>query len=160
MPDGKAWMTENLNVDVRGSYCYDDAALNCRRYGRLYTWESAQQACRSQGGGWRLPTNDEWRHMARQYGGVRDDSDDGGQAAYAALTAGGSSGFNVVKGGGRTSDGQYARLDAHGFYWTASESDSARAWFYNFGQARYLNRHDDGEKERAFSVRCVSDGVP
>ena len=160
LPDGKAWMTENLNVDVRGSYCYEDAAENCRRYGRLYTWESAQRACRSQGGGWRLPTNDEWRQMARHYGGVRDDSTDGGQAAYAALSVGGSSGFNAVKGGGRTSDGQYARLDAHGFYWTASESDPAHAWFYNFGQARYLNRHDDGEKERAFSVRCVSDGLP
>jgi uncharacterized protein (TIGR02145 family) len=157
MLDGKAWMTENLNVNIGPSYCYEDAELNCRRYGRLYTWESAQRGCQSLGGGWRLPTNDEWREMARHYGGVRDDSDDGGKAAYAALSIGGSSGFNVLKGGGRNSDGQYARLEAHGFYWTASESNLASAWLYNFGQARFLNRHSDGEKERAFSVRCVSD---
>jgi uncharacterized protein (TIGR02145 family) len=93
--------------------------------------------------------------MAKQYGGVRDDSVDGGKAAYKALVNGGSSGFNAVFGGGRSEDGQYARLEAHGFYWTASESGPSSAWFYNFGQARILNRHNDGEKGRAFSVRCV-----
>src|SRR5688572_2554334 len=139
MPDGRLWMRENLNVDVSPSYCYDDREANCRVYGRLYTWEAALRACRSFGLGFRLPTNDEWRQLA----------------AYAALTSGGDSGFNAVKGGGRTVDGQYARLDAHGFYWTASQSTLATAWFYNFGQARFLNRHADGEKARAFSVRCV-----
>jgi uncharacterized protein (TIGR02145 family) len=139
------------------SYCYDDIELNCRRYGRLYTWESAQQGCQLLGNGWRLPTNEEWQQMAKQYGGVYDDSDDGGKAAYEALLIGGTSGFDALLGGGRASDdGQYARLEAHGFYWTASESDAARAWFYNFGRgARYLNRHSDGEKQRAFSVRCI-----
>jgi uncharacterized protein (TIGR02145 family) len=33
MPDGKKWTTANLNVDTDGSYCYEDAELNCRRYG-------------------------------------------------------------------------------------------------------------------------------
>lgn len=155
MADGKQWTTHNLDVNTMPSYCYGDVELNCRRYGRLYTWESAQRGCRSLGAGWRLPTNDEWRQMAKQYGGVRDDSVDGGKAAYKALVNGGSSGFNAVFGGGRSEDGQYARLEAHGFYWTASESGPSSAWFYNFGQARILNRHNDGEKGRAFSVRCV-----
>jgi uncharacterized protein (TIGR02145 family) len=159
MPDGKEWMTENLNVTTERSYCYEDAESNCRRYGRLYTWESAQRGCRSLGDGWRLPTNDEWRQMAKHYGGVRDDSDDGGKAAYQALSIGGSSGFNALFGGRRDpGDGQYARLEAHGFYWTASESDSASAWFYNLGRGGLiLNRHSDGEKQRALSVRCVRD---
>lgn len=157
MPDGKQWMTENLNVNTGRSYCYEDAELNCRRYGRLYTWESAQRGCQSLGDGWRLPTNDEWREMAKHYGGVRDDSDDSGKAAYKALLIGGSSGFNALLGGGRASDdGQYTRLEAHGFYWTASESGPASAWFYNFGRGGLsLNRHSDSEKQRAFSVRCV-----
>ena len=156
MPDGKQWTTENLNVPTDQSYCYDNAEANCRRYGRLYTWESAQLACRSLGGGWRVPTNDEWRLMARHYGGVRDDSNDTGKAAYMALMPGGSSNFNAVMGGRRDLDGQYARLDAHAFYWTASESDQATGWFYNFGLgAKILNRHPDGEKQRALSVRCI-----
>ena len=157
MPDGKQWMTENLNLAVGRSYCYDDAELNCRRYGRLYVWESAQPACRSLGDGWRLPTNDEWRQMAKHFGGVRDDSDDGGKAAYRALLIGGGSGFNALFGGGREAEnGRYARLEAHGFYWTASESGPAMSWFYNFGKGGLmLNRHRDGEQEGAFSVRCV-----
>lgn len=156
MPDGKQWTTENLEVSTAPSYCYDDAELNCRRYGRLYTWESAQRGCRSLADGWRLPTNDEWRQMAKPYGGVRDDSADTGKAAFTALLEGGPSGLNAVLGGGRSQDGQYARLDAHGFYWTATESGQATAWFYNLGRGGLaLNRHSDGEKQRAFSVRCV-----
>ncbi len=156
MQDGKQWMTENLNVETAGSYCYDDAEQNCRRYGRLYTWESAQRACQSLGDGWRLPTNDEWQTMAKPHGGVRDDSNDGGKVAYQALMTGGSSGFDAVYGGGRTTDGQYARLEAHGFYWTATETGPASAWLYNLGKGgQILNRHADGEKDRAFAVRCV-----
>ncbi len=156
MPDGKLWTTNNLDVNTRSSYCYEDAEPNCRRYGRLYTWEAAQRGCQSLGDGWRLPTNDRWRQMTKHYGGVRDDSDDTGKAAYKALLIGSSSGFNVLLGGNRSEDGQYARLKAHGFYWTASESEPASAWFYNFGQgARSLNRHSQGNKRMAISVRCV-----
>jgi uncharacterized protein (TIGR02145 family) len=156
MPDGKQWTTHNLNVKTEASYCYEDTEKNCLQYGRLYTWESAQRGCQLLGDGWRLPTNDEWRQVAKHYGGVREDSADSGKAAYQALLIGGSSGFNAVLGGGRSNDGQYARLLAHGFYWTASESDPASAWFYNFGKGGLaLNRHSDGEKQRAFSVRCV-----
>ena len=156
MADGKQWMTHNLDVNTVPSYCYEDAELNCRRYGRLYTWESARRACQSLGDGWRLPADDEWRQMAKDYGGASEDSDDRGKAAYKALLAGGSSGFNALLGGGRSDDGQYARLEAHGFYWTASETDPAGGWFYNFGRGgQALHRQSGGEKQRAFSVRCV-----
>jgi len=158
MADGKQWTTDNLNVETGASYCHGDAEANCRRYGRLYTWEAAQHGCRALGDGWRLPTNDEWRQMAKYYGGVRDDSDDTGKSAYAALMDGGSSGFNALLGGNRSLNAQYERLEAHGFYWTSSESDAANAWFYNFGKGgQALNRHRDGEKWSAFSVRCVKE---
>jgi uncharacterized protein (TIGR02145 family) len=103
-----------------------------------------------------LPTDDEWRQLAKQYGGMHDDAADGGKAAYLALLIGGSSGFNALLGGGRSRDGDYARQKAHGFYWTASECDSAFALFYNFGHGTMsLYRQTNGEKEQAFSVRCV-----
>jgi uncharacterized protein (TIGR02145 family) len=156
MADGKQWMTQNLDVKATPSYCYEDAESNCRQYGRLYTWESAQRVCQSLGDGWRLPTDDEWRLMAKHYGGVSQDSDDKGKAAYKALLARGNSGFNAVLGGGRSPEGQYERLEAHGFYWTASEIDAASGWSYNFGRGgQALHRQAGGEKERAFSVRCV-----
>ena len=156
MADGKVWMTRNLDVDISPSYCYEDAQSNCRRYGRLYTWESARRACESLGDGWRLPTDEEWRRLAKQYGGVSMDSEDKGKAAYSALLAGGSAAFNAILGGGRSQNGEYARLEAHGFYWTASAIDPANAYYYNFGKGGLaLHRQDGGEKPRAFSVRCV-----
>jgi uncharacterized protein (TIGR02145 family) len=158
MSDGKQWMMNNLSVNTRLSYCYEDAELNCGRYGRLYTWQAAQEGCQSVGQEWRLPTNDEWRRMTKAFGGVRDDSHDTGTAAYKALLNGGSSGFNALLGGNRSENGSYARLQAHGFYWTASESGPATAWFYNFGEGGLsLNRHRDGDKRMATSVRCVRD---
>ena len=96
--------------------------------------------------------------MAKHFGGVRDDSADGGKAAFKALLIGGNSGFNAVFGGNREADGQYARLEAHGFYWTASASDPAGAWLYNLGKnGQILNRHSGGNKKMAISVRCVRD---
>jgi len=158
MADGKHWMAHNLNIKTPDSYCYEDAERNCRQYGRLYTWESAQRACPSLGAGWRLPTDDEWRQLARHYGGVSQDSEDKGKKAYQALVTGGNSGFNAVLGGGRGEDRQYARGNAHGFYWTATEIDHDHAWSYNFGKGGLaLHRQDGGEKLRAFSVRCVRD---
>jgi uncharacterized protein (TIGR02145 family) len=156
MLDGIEWTTANLNIETEQSYCYDDAEQNCRRYGRLYTWPSAQRVCGVLGQGWRLPTDDEWRRLAKQYGGAHDDADDGGKAAFAALLNGGGSGFDVLLGGGRAPDGQYARGEAHGFYWTASESAPDLASYYNFGKGSgSLYRQREGEKQWAFSVRCI-----
>jgi uncharacterized protein (TIGR02145 family) len=106
MADGKQWLTRNLDVNIMHSYCYEDKESNCARYGRLYTWQSAAQACQSLGDGWQLPTDDEWRELAKHYGGVSADSEDKGKAAYKALLSGGGSGFDAVLGGGRSEDGQ------------------------------------------------------
>jgi len=104
-----------------------------------------------------LPTDDEWRGLAKHYGGIREDSNDSGKAAYSALLSGGSSGFNALLGGGGD-NGQFERLEAHGFYWTASQTNPASAPFYNFGQGGLsLNRQGQGDKQMAISVRCIRD---
>lgn len=159
MPDGKQWTTDNLNVGIDGSYCHGDAEENCRRYGRLYTWESARRGCQSLGAGWRLPTDDEWRQLAKPYGGIYEDKGQNGRAAFTALLSGGSSGFNALLGGNRDAgSGQYGRLEAHGFYWTASEREPASAVFYNFGKGSLaLYRQPAGNKQMAISARCVRD---
>ena len=158
MADGKQWTTQNLNVNTAQSYCYEDAELNCRQYGRLYTWESALRGCRSLGDGWRLPTDDEWRQMAKHYGGLLEDSAEGAKATYRVLVIGGTSGFSAMLGGSRNPNGSYERLEAHGFYWTASDNGSASARFYNFGKGgQALSRHGQGEKQMAASVRCIKE---
>lgn len=156
MADGRVWTTRNSEVNTASSYCYDNSDADCRRYGRLYTWEAARQACQSLGDGWRLPTDQEWRNLARHYGGVSEDSDERGKAAYKALSVGGSSGFDAVLGGGRDEQGRYERREAHGFYWTATEADPKTVWYYNFGRGgQAFHRQNGGEKKEAFSVRCV-----
>ena len=158
MVDNKLWMTENLKIKIPASYCYGDRQANCDRYGRLYTWESAQIGCKMAGEGWRLPSADEWRQMSKVYGGIFGDAKDSGKTAYKALMDGGNAAFDAVLGGGRSVDGTYRRGDAHGFYWTATETDSTNAWFSNFGKGSgKLFIQNNGEKSGAFAVRCVKD---
>ena len=57
-------MTTNLELNIPGSYCYNDTGENCERYGRLYTWESAKKGCSLLGDGWRLPGKEEWQRLA------------------------------------------------------------------------------------------------
>lgn len=152
MSDGRTWTTNNLRLALPGSYCYDDAASQCLRLGRLYTWASAAEVCSRLGTGWRLPTDDEWQQLAKAYGGLLEDFEGG--AVSTDLLAGRPSGFNALLGGNRDVGGGYARLDAHGIYWTATESDSEHVWLYNFGRLG-LSRHRGGDKSMAASVRCI-----
>ena len=41
----QTWMKHNLKKDVLGSICYDQDSLNCEKYGRLYCWQAALDAC-------------------------------------------------------------------------------------------------------------------
>jgi uncharacterized protein (TIGR02145 family) len=157
MLDQMVWMTENLSIEIPGSFCQQDDSLNCIRYGRLYTWEAAKNGCSKLGDGWRLPTNEEWQIMAKWYGGIYDDSDDKGKSAYMNLLDGGNSEFNAYLGGNREANGNYERLGTHGFYWTSTEYESKEAWFYNFAKGSTLLNHHTGDKNRAVSVRCIKD---
>ena len=100
---------------------------NCRKYGRLYTFEAAKEGCRLLGDGWRLPTDAEWKKLAESYGGLRvyENSDwvekGDSKESYKALSNNGSSGFAALLGGWRDSSGslqlpRYGRqlLDEYG----------------------------------------------
>jgi len=150
------WMTTNLKLTIPGSSYYNDSAKYGERYGRLYTWEAAQAGCALLGEDWRLPTKEDWQELGKSYGTIGREETNIAKRAYYPLLTGGNSQFNAVLGGGRNPDGSYARLEAHGFYWTGSINDHHTAWFANFAkgsQALYLRA--EGEKRSAFSVRCV-----
>lgn len=51
------WMAENLNYNVDGSLCYEENPANCKKHGRLYTWQAALEACPE---GWHLPKRAEF----------------------------------------------------------------------------------------------------
>ena len=154
--DGNLWMTSNLQLNIQDSYCYENSEENCKRFGRLYTFRSAKQGCSLLGKGWRLPTSTEWKRLVILYSPGSKDSIESRKAAYQSLLQNGSSTFKALLGGGRDLSGEYARLEAHGFYWTSTQPDRSTACFANFAKgSRALYIQNEGEKERAFSVRCV-----
>jgi len=61
------WMAKNLNDASKGGKCYEYKSENCKKYGRLYTWEEATKACPF---GWHLPSNAEWKALVSFAGGA------------------------------------------------------------------------------------------
>ncbi|WP_276481629.1 FISUMP domain-containing protein [Paraflavitalea pollutisoli] len=156
MQDGLQWMTVNLQTVLPGSFCYDDAAAQCARYGRLYTWKEAGAGCALLGSDWRLPTAAEWQRLTLLQGRFSGDTMAARRLAFQQLMTGGAAGFEAVLGGGRAPEGGYARGEAHGFYWTSTSLDSSMAYYGNFAKgSKALYLQTDGEKEEALSVRCV-----
>ncbi|GBU22036.1 hypothetical protein R80B4_01939 [Fibrobacteres bacterium R8-0-B4] len=120
MPDGKTWMTENLNIKTANSWCYNDSGHYCAKYGRLYTWNAARTACP---GGWHLPSREEWSALVLAAG-------DYAVAGNALKSSSGwkpasgrdDYGFSALPGGSRLPDGSYgAVVERWGYWWTATE---------------------------------------
>lgn len=152
------WFSENLNESITNSWCYNDALNNCNLYGRLYTWDAAKKACESLGDGWRLPTDQEWRDLANNFGGYSysDTVEGDPQKAYNAMIEGGTSAFQAKLAGRRMGDGSYNRLGSYAYYWSSTASGAEAVRFYLDQSTRNVDRgHDD--VNRAYSCRCVKD---
>src|SRR5574344_459914 len=80
----QTWMAENLNYAVDSSWCYENSADSCSKYGRLYQWIAAMGVSASYNGaifgdsvnhqgacpaGWHVPTSGEWDTLATAVGG-------------------------------------------------------------------------------------------
>ena len=65
----QTWMAQNINYRTKTaiSYCYNDNDFFCAKYGRLYIWDAAMEACPS---GWHLPTSAEFIALFDYVGGV------------------------------------------------------------------------------------------
>ena len=63
----QTWMAENLNYKTRYSFCYNNKAEYCDKYGRLYTWDFAMEACPA---GWGLPSLEEFQVLVATIGGL------------------------------------------------------------------------------------------
>lgn len=67
------WMTENAQYDLGTTefcrtylnYHDDNEAQNLVKYGRLYTYQGALNACPE---GWRLPTDEDWQKLEQYMG--------------------------------------------------------------------------------------------
>jgi len=162
LQDGKKWMAQNLNHQTAGTWCYGNDVINCQKYGRLYTWQAASNACPK---GWRLPSDEEWWTMASYYGKAYNsyagqekiEGKDDGETAYKALMQGGETKFNALLGGSYATSEGFDYLDALGCYWTSSANNDANALgYYFYIHSRGLAR-DSYAKGSGFSCRCLQD---
>jgi len=164
----QTWMAENLNYNASGSLCYDNDPANCKKYGRLYNWETAKKACPA---GWHLPSKDEWEILVNNVSNV--------MTAGAKLKAG--SGWDSYQGNSGNGSDDYgftalpsgAYMDNFGgigslsFWWTSTEKDKDTAFLsiitnnsdflvtlYSFPPYIYIH------KLNGSSVRCLKGSEP
>ena len=172
------------------SWCFGNKAENCEVAGRFYTWAAAidSVALYDDGNGvdcgygkictlsatvrgicpngWHLPSNDEWKILFNEVGGIYDDSGEiyyAGKVLKSQLFFGGSDSFGfsalpvgeVYDGGKGFNDGYTA------FFWSSTEykhSSSNEGSYYVFLHGEYdeilLGTED---KKHGYSVRCIKD---
>jgi uncharacterized protein (TIGR02145 family) len=127
-----------------------------QKYGALYTWEEAKKLAPK---GWRLPTDADWRALEEQIGIDPQTTETmgwrGKNREADSLKAGAASGFNVLFGGWRTSQGVFNFQGQHANFWVADSYDSARAYERLINYKNGSIGRDVGQKGCAFSVRYV-----
>ena len=148
----QVWMAENLNFETDSSYCYNDSAEYCAKYGRLYRWTAAMDACPS---GWHLPDLAEWKTLLAAVGG------DSIAGTMLKSTSGWNSdgngtddfGFTVLPAGGRSSKDFVGEAAV---FWTSEWYDEYDD--YAYGIRLYTDtivRQFYSRKYIGSSVRCV-----
>ena len=142
----KVWMAENLNIEVPGSWCYDNNPENCKKYGRLYTYEAALKACPK---GWHLPTDKEWDELINYFGGE--------DVAGKELKSGVNTRFYALLGGSRIPMGSFGLIETYGCYWSSTKYDKNHAWYRYFSNTSDLVVRSYFSLNYGFSVRYVKD---
>jgi len=150
------WMAENLNYNASGSKCYDNKPANCTKYGRLYNWSTAKDACPS---GWHLPSYNEWEALDKAVGGIgvagkklkaKSDWNKDGNGTD-------EFGFSALPGGNGYPNGNFYNADNYGLLWSSSEGYSIGAYGRSIGYNYEYALWHDYDKSDLFSVRCVQD---
>ena len=144
----QTWMAENLNYRTDSSWCYDQDAAKCGKYGRLYDWEHAKIAAPP---GWHLPSRQEWEMLLNNFGAA-------GPGAFDALTEEGSSGFDILFGGWRGSLGNFDGLGSYIGIWSRDDEGPERGWVLEVhGMERSLGLFSDSNEYSSYYVRCIKD---
>jgi uncharacterized protein (TIGR02145 family) len=152
----QTWMAENLNVKTNNSWCYGNNESNCQKYGRLYDWNAAKEACPK---GWHLPSQEEWDSLisyageniaAKKLKSTSGWEDNGnGTDDY---------GFSALPGGYRTSSG-FITYDgfgkSYGLWWSATQYGSTDAYNRSISYSDDKVHKNNPDKSEGYSIRCV-----
>jgi uncharacterized protein (TIGR02145 family) len=154
----QTWMAENMNYVGKGySWCYKDEATNCKKFGKLYRFESAQRACPK---GWHLPSYIECDTLIEYLGGKKvaggkmkspDYWEQGNEGAT------NSSGFSAIPGGHAvytaTGIGGYGGIGAVAEWWTSTRY----AGFFCTLKDTKAKMETGLRANYQLSVRCLKD---
>jgi uncharacterized protein (TIGR02145 family) len=170
---------------VTPAYCwYDNNVLNKATYGALYNWYTVNTGNLAPTG-WHIPTDDEWTILENYLiangfnydGTTTGDRVSNNKIAKALASATGwtsytgegsvgntdypakcnATGFTALPGGYRDYDETFVVIGNFGYWWSATEYSTGRAWGRAMGYSySSVLRYDLG-KELGFCVRCVRD---
>ncbi len=173
----QTWMAQNLNYETENSYCYNDTASYCAKYGRLYTWAAAvdkteddcgfghicflpsgviQGACPT---GWHLPSQTEWNSLFTAIGGY---STAGKALKSSSGWRNGGYGtdvfsFSALPAGYGSSDGSEQFEGGGAYFWSSTEIGSNSSLVISLYYDRDSGARSPTFKNDGFSVRCVKD---
>jgi len=163
--DNQTWMAENLNYNISGSKCYKNEESYCKKYGRLYDWNTAKNVCPS---GWHLPDKEEWKALilTAAVGGEKTGGKHlkakSGWSEYGLFSKKSGNGldtygFAALPGGFVDHFGSFQGIGYGGVWWSATELD------YNLAYHAFMRSNDDDvqyfnfNKSSLSSVRCLQD---
>ncbi|MBI9065757.1 MAG: hypothetical protein JEZ09_00615 [Salinivirgaceae bacterium] len=160
----KIWMAENLRVTIKpnaenldGIFAYNNWPCKVSKYGYLYRWKAAMQACPK---GWRLPTKKEWMELIDELGGVEvaggqlkskefwDDPNSG---------ATNGTGFSGIAAGYEY-NGEFMDLGRHGYYWGMVDSITSFSMclYHDNTNVKFIYENDR-DTSISFSVRYIKE---
>jgi uncharacterized protein (TIGR02145 family) len=168
----QVWMAENLNYKVDSSFCYNDSAEYCEKYGRLYQWAAAvgksdeecgyEKSCVLSGKvrgvcpeGWYLPDTTDWKTLFAGVGGfeiagriLRS------QTGWLSIGNGTDAyGFSAIST--RFIDVKSILEGQSAIFWTATMFSSYNAYEVEIGFLSTAVGYMPAIKFLGFSVRCL-----
>jgi uncharacterized protein (TIGR02145 family) len=164
MPDGKKWMTVNLDYAGNGGLYYNGASNSpFAGAGRLYTWEQAKTAAPA---GWHLPSDAEWAALAKAAGGTGSYGEIGTAGTklkashtwnpYQDISTGTDDfGFSALPSGYRNASNTWLKLGLSGVWWSSTKYSHAYYRSMDHNNERVYRGYND--KALLFSVRCLQD---
>jgi len=178
----QTWMAENLNYDTaKGCWFYNNDSLNCKRFGRLYNWETAKAACPS-ADGWHLPSIAEWDSLIKHLGGseiagaklksnsywktkhdsltnyaIVDDCTHKNKGMKHDSVLINSSNFNGLPAGTYFIGGTFDYKGKYGSWWTTSPKNIYNSYYFCFFDTSTEALLYSTVNSCGFSVRCIKD---
>ncbi len=152
----QTWMAENLSYNLTsGDFDYQNDEATITKYGRLYEWETANNACPF---GWYLPSKEDWFDLVNCMGGVDSagvklKSKESWLPYNGDYFANNLSGFSAIPGG-YYEDGHLTNVNKSANFWTNKKQESMEMNYYNIKVSNNLQ-----QRGSYLSVRCIKDSI-